>query len=208
MRTILVISCAALALGACQKTPGAATASGPAPAAGPATASASGMPQRRSGLWQQTISREGGQDAMAAMNAMGGMKMCVDASSEAKNAVLSKSMNAARSATSHCGAPTVSRGLDGSFAFSSTCAMGDAGTITSKGTASGDFANAYHIHFETEISGSRFASTNGHHVTDIDGKWLGPCPAGMAAGDIELANGMKINAGRFAGAAKAMGGGQ
>jgi hypothetical protein len=209
MRTFLVISSAALVLAACQKSPGATTASGPAPVAGPAaTVSNGGAPQRRAGLWSQTISREGGQGPMAAMSAMGGMKTCVDASTEARNAVLSHNINAGRMAGSHCAAPTTGRGLDGSWSFSSTCAMGDAGTITSKGTASGDFANAYHMHVETDISGARYGAMNGHHVTDIDGKWLGPCPAGMAPGDIELANGMKINAGKFAGAAAAMGAGR
>jgi hypothetical protein len=145
---------------------------------------------------------------MAAMNAMGGMKICVDPSTEAKSAVLSHNMNPGRLASSQCAAPTVGRGLDGSWSFASTCAMGDAGTIASKGTASGDFASAYHVHFETDISGARYAAMNGHHVTDIDGKWLGPCPAGMAPGDVQLANGMTVNAGKFAGAAKAMGGGQ
>jgi hypothetical protein len=209
MRTLLVISSATLALAACQKSPGAATASGHGQTAGPAATASNGTtPQRRAGLWQQTISREGGQGSSSAMNAMGGMKICIDASTEAKSAMLSHNINAGRMASSHCAPPTTSRGLDGGWSFSTTCSMGEAGTITSRGTASGDFSSAYHVHVETDVAGARYGAMNGHHVTDIDGKWLGPCPAGMTGGDIELANGMKINAGKFAGAAAAMGGGR
>jgi hypothetical protein len=164
------------------------------------------MPQRRPGLWQQTISREGAQGPMAAMNAMGGMKLCVDAATEARSTMWGR--DAASASSAHCSPPVISRGLDGTLSYATTCAMGAAGTMSTKGTASGDFSSAYHVHAETDISGAKYAAINGHHVTDIDGKWLGPCPAGMAAGDIELGNGMKINAGKFAGAAKAMGGGR
>ena len=145
---------------------------------------------------------------MAAMSAMGGMKVCVDASAEPKTAMFGHDLAAGKMGTSHCSPPATSRGLDGGITFTTSCAMGDAGTITTKGTASGNFSDAYHVHVETDVSGARFAQMNGHHVTDIDGKWLGPCPAGMKAGDIELANGMTINSSKFAGAAKAMGGGQ
>ena len=140
------------------------------------------------------------------MNAMGGMKICVDAASEARSSIWGRGAVSAGGA--HCSAPAVSRGLDGNLTYATTCQMGAGGTMSTRGTASGDFSSAYHIRAETDISGAKYAPMNGHHVTNIDGKWLGPCPAGMAAGDIELNNGMKINAGKFAGAAKAMGGGR
>jgi hypothetical protein len=206
MRTVLLTASAALALAACQKSPGAAATGAAAPAGG-TTVSADGVPHRRAGLWQQTISREG-QQGGGVMSAMGGMKLCVDAASEAKSAVLGRVNDAGRLAGKHCSAPVVGRGLDGGYSFTSTCAMGEAGTVTSKGSASGDFATAYHVHVETDVSGAAYAAMNGHHVMDVDGKWLGPCPDGMAGGDIELANGMRINGGKFASAAAAMGGGR
>jgi hypothetical protein len=99
---------------------------------------------------------------------------------------------------------TVTRGLDGGYSFASTCPMGSGGTVTTKGAASGDFSSAYHLHIESDVSGADFAPMNGHHVTDVDGKWLGPCPAGMAAGDMELGNGIRISGGKLAGAAAAL----
>lgn len=140
------------------------------------------------------------------MSAMGGMKICVDATTEAKASVFNHGAAAERLTGAHCSAPAVSRGIDGSYTFSSTCPMGSGGTLTTKGTASGDFSSAYHVHVETDVSGANYPA--GHHVMDMDGHWLGPCPAGMAAGDIELSNGMRINSGKLAGVAAAMGGGK
>ena len=76
-----------------------------------------------------------------------------------------------------------------------------------KGAASGDFATSYHVHVESDVSGAAFAPMNGHHVTDIDGKWLGPCPAGMAGGDMEFGHGIRVSGGKLAGAAQALLGG-
>ena len=203
MRAYVVIGSAALALAACQKagnTGGSgATATTPTPAA-----TSSGLPTRRAGLWQQTISRQG---ASGPMNAMGGMKICIDATTESKGAAFARNMGQGRG-DSPCPPPTISRGLDGNVTYAMTCQMGEGGTMTSKGTMSGDMSSAYHVHVETDVTGSQMPSMNGHRVTEIDGKWLGPCPTGMAGGDVQLPNGMTVNASRFAGAAKAMGGGQ
>jgi hypothetical protein len=80
--------------------------------------------------------------------------------------------------------------------------MSGGGQTASKVSASGDWASGYHIHTETDTTGAPIAAANGHHVTDIDGKWLGPCPAGMAGGDVQLPGGMKINAAKAAAAAR------
>ena len=40
---------------------------------------------------------------------------------------------------------------------------------------------------------------------DMEVRYLGECPAGMAPGQLMLANGMKINAGKITGAAVALG---
>jgi hypothetical protein len=106
----------------------------------------------------------------------------------------------------HC-STNWSRGVDGAYAFASTCPVSGGGTVATKGSASGDFSTAYHVHLETDLSGAAYATMNGRHVTDIEGKWLGPCPADMASGDMELANGMMIKGGKFAGAAAALAGG-
>jgi hypothetical protein len=203
MRTILLISSAALALAACQKTPAAKEADSAAAPTATAPTLTSGPPQRRAGLWEQTFSRDG--QAMA----MGGMRMCTDAASEAKASIFSHDVAAQHAREAGCGAPTMSRGLDGSYNFASTCATPHGGTVVTKGTAKGDFGVSYQVHVETDTTGAPYAGENGHHVMDIAGKWMGPCPAGMAPGDMQMSNGMTFHGGKLSGAAAAaMSGGQ
>jgi hypothetical protein len=200
MRTVLLISSAALALAACQKTPAAKQADsvGGAPAATPTLTG--GPPQRRAGLWEQTFSRDG--QAMP----MGAMRMCTDAASEAKASIFSHEVAAQHAHETGCGAPTISRGLDGSYNFSSTCTSTERGVVVTKGVAKGDFGGSYQVHVEIDTTGAPYAAMNGHHVMDVAGKWLGPCPAGMAPGDMQMSNGMSFHGGKLAGAAAAMGG--
>ncbi|MGH7024749.1 MAG: DUF3617 domain-containing protein [Caulobacteraceae bacterium] len=193
MRTILVISSAALALAACQKSPaasGSATETATAPAATPL----GGQPVRRPGLWQTSFSRDG------KASPMGSMKMCVDKAMEAKASVFShggpRSMG-----DSHCSYPAPTRGLDGSYSFTSTCPLAAGGQTLTKGTARGDWSSDYRIHIENDTTGASEAQLNGHHVMEVESKWLGPCPAGMVGGDVQLANGMSIRGGKLAGAA-------
>ena len=185
--TLLAISAAALALAACGKTDQAKTPSASG-AVAPASAGPASLPARKAGLWIQTMSRDG------AAGRMGQMRICIDSATDAKMSMFGQKMG-----KSLCQGQSVSRGLDGAFSSTSTCSMGQGGTITSKGTVTGDFSSKYHVHSESDIAGASLAAMNGHHVTDIDGVYAGPCPADMAPGDISLANGMKINAARFAG---------
>jgi hypothetical protein len=191
MRAEILALSAALALAGCQK-PASPAAGAAAPNPG------GGAPQRRAGLWQQSFNRDGAPTPMAAM------KVCVDAASETKASVFSHDADAKGLDKLHCSQRSMSRGVDGSYSFSSTCPMPGGGTMTTHGQAAGDFASGYHMHVESDVSGAAYAPMNGHHVTDIDGKWLGPCPTGMAAGDMELANGMKLSGGKLAGAAAAL----
>jgi hypothetical protein len=133
---------------------------------------------------------------------MGKVRMCIDAASETKLSLFGDRMG--RGA---CRQRAVSRGLDGAYSFATTCDMGQAGVTTSKGTLSGDLSSAYRVHAESDVAGSSIASMNGHHVTEIAATWLGPCPAGMIAGDILMANGMKINVTKIGATAAAVGGG-
>lgn len=201
MGKVLQVSLVALALAACQKSAG--TPSGPTAGAGSPAKAAS--PQRRSGLWSQNFSRDGRVTPMAAM------RLCVDPNTEARASVFTHGVASQRLAENHCTAVSSSRDPGGGYSFASTCPMTGGGTIVSKGAASGDFATIYHVHVVTDVSGATYAPMNGHHVTDIDGKWLGPCPAGMAPGDMELGHGMRISGGKIAGAAQSLlggGGGQ
>ncbi len=183
MRTALLLT-TALALAACNK-PGPTAASGAASVAvggGAGGAQVSvGIPQRRSGLWEQTMTRDGQP------NPMGAMRLCIDPATDARMSVFGKA-----AAGSLCASRSISRGPGGIFHFASTCAMGRAGTVTSTGTASGDFSSKYLVHSESEVSGSSIAAMNGHHVTEMQATWLGPCPTDMVPGDVTV-GGFKMN---------------
>jgi hypothetical protein len=200
MRGILLIGAAALTLAACQKAPGAASGQSTA-AATPADTPMGGPPHRRAGLWEQTIARDGKPMGM------GDMKICVDDAMEAKAAMFKSVGPMGQSgADKDCTHNIPSKGLDGSWSFSVTCKMPDGMQESSTGKISGDFSSGYHLDLTSDTTGASFAPMNGHHTMQIDGKWLGPCPAGMAGGDMQLANGMNISAGKLGGAAKMLGG--
>lgn len=198
MRGILLIGAAALVLAACQKAPDAGSGQ---TAAASADTLASGAPHRRAGLWEQTITRDG--KALA----MGGMKVCVDDAMEAKAAMFTSVGPMGQSGEGmNCTHAAPTRGLDGAWAFQATCKMPGGMQEVSSGKISGDFNSTYHMDLTSDTSGASFPPMNGHHTMQLDDKWLGPCPAGMSGGDMQLANGMNISPGKLAGAAKALGG--
>lgn len=197
MQRILWLVVATAALAACQKSPASKSAATSDASVTPAQANA-GPPHRRAGLWETNVSRDGRSSPM------GAMKLCVDEAMEAKASALHSAGPVAKNAP--CGQPTPTRGLDGSYHFSATCALPDGGRSKIEGVATGDWTNSYHLQVVTDTTGAPIAAMNGHHVMITDGKWLGPCPAGMAGGDMEFANGMKISGGKIAGAAAALSG--
>jgi hypothetical protein len=131
---------------------------------------------------------------------MNSIKVCTDTARDAKSAVFNHDAAAQQAKAHHCTSSAASRGLDGVYRFSSTCPVpGGNGTIDTKGTASGDFTQSYHLRIQADITRpAPFAGLNSHQVDDIDGAWLGPCPAGMAPGDMMLANGQMAPGGRMA----------
>ncbi|HEY5105377.1 MAG TPA: DUF3617 family protein [Caulobacteraceae bacterium] len=183
MRTVLLLT-TALALAACNKPRPTAPSGGAVAVAGGGSRgvlASIGTPQRRGGLWEQTMTRDGEPSPM------GVMRMCIDQATDARMSVFGKA-----AAGNLCQSRSVSRDLAGVFHFSSTCAMGHAGTVTSTGTASGDFSSKYLVHSESQVSGSSIAAMNGHHVTEMQANWAGPCPANMAPGDV-IVGGFKMN---------------
>lgn len=198
MRTSIVIAAALLAgLAACGK-PKTEAAAG-APSTGPAGLSLpvalDHLPTRRAGLWIQTMTHDG------APGHMGEIRMCLDASTDAKMSALGQGVS---------GMPckqSVSRGLDGSYRFTAACKLGAMGDVTSKGVASGDFSSNYKIHSETDIAGSQLTHGHpAHHVSDIEGRYAGACPANMVAGDISLGGAMTVNVNKMPSMAAAFGG--
>jgi len=183
-RAIWVSAAALLALGACSKkadTGSATTASASAPAAAAAPATPAGPPSRKAGLWEQKISTGGMQQTM---------KMCLDAATDQK---MKWWGSQAQHGKSDCEQQSVTPHPGGGWDFHAVCNMGESGTITSDGSATGDFGSHYKVEMTSVTTGSPMAQANGTHKTSIEATWTGPCPAGMKAGDMEMPGGMRIN---------------
>ncbi len=174
MRKVWLAAAAAVVLAGCQQTP----------------------PPRRPGLWLQTFSRGGDNRQLGAMRTV---HVCVDANSEARNAIFNRQLAVKQAAQRHCQTPTASRSLDGIYKFSANCPLANGtGMSLLTGTASGDFNTTFHLRMQTDTTyAPPYTSLNSHLVTDIDGKWLGPCPPGMAGGDMVLANGLRAPGGKL-----------
>lgn len=196
IRLVRLACLGALALSGCHKPSSADTANpvaGTTPAATAAPAGA--FPTRKAGLWVQTMTPDGKTGPMG-----GSVKMCIDAGTDAKLSGFGRQMG-----KSACHPQSITRGLDGSYHFATTCTVGAAGTIVSNGTATGDFSVKYVIHDESTVTGAPVAALNGRHVTEITATYQGPCPPDMVPGDMQMGEGMKVNINRLpqAGQAKA-----
>ncbi len=173
---------ATLAMTACNKP-----ASNPKPVVGPAAVSGAGVtaPIRRAGLWEQAMLRDG----KPAMGPMGGkLSLCLDADTGAKMGVFGRQMGRGM-----CQQQSVTRGLDGSYTFASSCTFPGGGRFVSKGAASGDFSSHYVVRSETDVSDAPMERMNGHHTMEMTAVWKGPCPSDMKPGDMVMGNGFKVN---------------
>jgi len=184
-RVIGVSAVALLALAACSKKPDAAATGTAQPANATAAATPAGPmnpPSRKAGLWEQKISTA---------NMHQTMKMCLDGAVDQK---MKWWGSQAQSGRSKCEQQSVTPHLGGGWDFHAVCAMGESGTVTSDGSATGDFASHYKVEVTSVTAGSPMAQANGTRKTSIEATWTGPCPADMKPGDMELPGGMRINA--------------
>jgi hypothetical protein len=92
-----------------------------------------------------------------------------------------------------CSKTAMSRGLDGSWSFSSVCNVGAGGKTTTSGVITGDFNSKYEMTAESTTEGASAPQMNGPHKMAMEAVWVGPCPAGFKPGDMELPGGMKMN---------------
>jgi len=138
-------------------------------------------PSRKAGLWAQTISTAGMTQTM---------KMCLDEAVEQK---MKWWGSQAQNGKSDCEQQSITPHTGGGWDFHSVCKMGESGTVTSDGSATGDFNSHYKVEMNSVTSGSPMAQANGPHKTTIEATWTGPCPTGMRGGDMQMANGMTIN---------------
>lgn len=179
---------AALSLAACNKAGSAgggaasSAAAGAGPAAPPGPLTPDQIPHRKPGLWKLTMSMDGAQPGP------GGMQVCVDAASEARESFAAQHMPNAR-----CDTPQFTRNLDGSLSFTGGCNMGPNGKVQSTGVVTGDFNSSYTSTIKSVTSGGPMADMNGNHTMVVTATWTGPCAPGQVGGDIILANGMKVH---------------
>ena len=180
---IALFAATALALAACgQKDTAEAPAAADAAVSTAAQATggaAATPPPRKPGLWTQTVS-------MGDFNQT--TRLCLDAATDKSMSLWGSQMT-----KDMCEKNEMSRGLDGSWRFSSVCDMGSGGKSTSTGVATGDFSSKYRVDAETTTEGASAPQMNGARKMTIEATWQGPCPEGFKPGDMELPGGMKMN---------------
>jgi hypothetical protein len=150
-------------------------------------------PPRRAGLWNETFTKDGKRD----LGIYSSVHICVGPDTDAKSPIFNFDAAVRRAHAGNCTAPSASRRGDGLYVFSSTCPSRGGGTTRTDGLVSGNFRTAYHMQLVSTITGALVPSQNGRHVVEIDGQWLGACPANLAPGDMVLPNGLKLPHGRM-----------
>jgi hypothetical protein len=209
MRLLLTASFCVLALTACNRGDTAANTA-PATSGGGDRASSDGgggdggeradrtpspFPALRAGLWQvtttRTPARQGGRGAR------GPTELCTDGTTPARVGGMRRG--------GEC-APNVTRNADGSMAFTSDCDTPFGAHITTRGTFTGDGQTSYRVHLETLMSGASREEMNGARTTDITGRYMGACPAGMNPGDMRI-NGQVVTREQMRAMRRGMGGG-
>lgn len=183
MRVAIICLVGALALTAgCSKKPTTSASPSGAPAAvASSTPRTSGagvfMPHRRAGLWEMAMDTSGGPGVK--MTA----QMCIDATTD-------KDMgwHGPRSQSKNC-AKNEFHPVLGGVTFDSVCKMGSR-TVTSHGVVKGDFDKAYDVDVTTRFDPPQ-AGVGGDMKTAMKARWLGPCPAGMKPGQVNV-GGMHI----------------
>lgn len=175
-RVLFLAAATVLALSACSKSDDQAAKP---PEGAKTVAPSQTPPQRKPGLWEQRVSN--GDFVQVT-------RICLDAAVDAK-----LSWWGAQATQDVCEKNLTSRTSDGGWRFSSVCDMGSGGKTTTSGVATGDFDKHYQITAESSTVGAAAPMMNGTRKMTIDAAWQGPCPAGMAPGEMSLPGGAKIN---------------
>jgi hypothetical protein len=142
------------------------------------------IPARKAGWWEINTQVTANSPMMFAT-----VHLCTDAATEAKTSAF-----AARQAPdADCSSGPTARTAAG-WSFAMTCKM-QGMTMTTAGTASGDFNSNYRAESTTRMSPApmpQLAETR----TVMTSRWLGACPAGRKPGDMVMGNGMVVNTNR------------
>jgi len=133
-------------------------------------------PKRKPGLWEVSVIADGRPMPM-------GIKQCADETTDAQMMQMSEMQSESCKVS---GFSKTSAGHE----FSSECEVAGS-KITSKGSFTGDFEKEYRGEIVTTINPPMFGQAGSKST--ISAKWLGACPSGMKAGDMQMGNGETIN---------------
>ena len=136
--------------------------------------------QRKPGLWRITMNMGGASAGMPAMS------MCIDSKTDS-----SMQQMAENGAKPDCSRNDIKR-AGNQMIMDSVCKMGDS-VSTSHGVMTFTGDTAYHMDMTTRFNPPMAGQAE--HKMSQDAAWTGPCPAGVAPGDMVLPNGMKMNMG-------------
>ena len=141
------------------------------------------LPQRKAGLWEQTMTFEGRKLPPRTM------QLCVDAKTDK---LLNDRFGGASGDA--CSKRDVQASGD-TITVDSVCNFG-AGTTTSHAVVTGSFERAYTMRItSTREGGPATPGVSPSQATQmtVEAKWLGPCKADQEPGDVVMQNGMKMN---------------
>jgi hypothetical protein len=142
-----------------------------------AQAQPAGMPGRRAGLWETSMSGAGMPGP--------GMKMrqCVTPASERGFSPFAAGPGRGEPDAAHCSKRETHRTANG-WAFESVCTQGGR-TVTTTGTLTGDFQTHYRLDLTSNGDGAPRRMT-------MDNSYIGPCPAAGAGNTIVLPDGRTV----------------
>lgn len=173
MRVLSIVCLSVLTLAACNRGDEAEQpAEGPV-AAPPVAPSVPTRPIRKPGLWETSASVEG-------LDAVQTVRLCLDAATDERLSLAGGQAGAAQCRNSQ------TREADGSWRFSSACDMGSGGTVTTVGTATGDFSSRYTVTADSTTSGAAVPQMNRSQRVTVQAAWRGACPADMKPGDLSV----------------------
>jgi hypothetical protein len=132
--------------------------------------------KRRPGLWQVSAS-SGGSPAPTTM------KQCADETTDAQMMQLSDIQS------ENCKMSDFVK-TEAGYEFSSECQLADS-KVVSKGVFSGDFNSSYSGEVVTTMNPPLLGQSESR--TTMTAKWLGACPSGMKAGDMQIGDGVTID---------------
>ena len=172
---------AALVVTACgrEETAASGPAGGEPADAPPAAEAAPERPELREGLWIVVSETDGVRSAM---------RMCIDGEVQRRMSVLGSQMSGGA-----CEESTIAPRPGGGWTVRSVCDMGSGGRVVSEGVTTGDLNSRYRTEMTSTTSGAAVPHMN-RTVTQIaEGEHQGPCPDGMAPGDLEAPGGIRLN---------------